>query len=322
MPLISVVIPAFKAEKYIKETIESVLAQTGVDTEIIVVEDGIFDNTCKVVKKYPAVHHIQLKKNSGAPKVRNTGLNAVSSEYVMFLDSDDYLEGQILLSLYSAMKHGNNQASVAFGKCKKIWDATGKISLFTPPTNETTIDVLIRWLNGQSGPNPSAVLWKTSEIRRIGGWNEVYTKNQDGELIIRAFLNNCSVAQSYEGYGVYRMHENFSISKCFNKQSFKNQEQLEFYVQSFIDSKKEFEILLEPLNRFRLCQSLQAHANNLDDVGKYWEEKWRANGGSLLNIPKKTIAQFILFTLYSLFGLPKGQKLFKKIQSLKNKAHG
>jgi glycosyltransferase involved in cell wall biosynthesis len=87
--LISAIIPAFNADRFIRRTIESILAQTYTDYEIIVVDDGSTDNTAEVVKNYgPKVNYI-YQENSGDGAARNTGIAAAKGDWVAFLDHDD-----------------------------------------------------------------------------------------------------------------------------------------------------------------------------------------------------------------------------------------
>ena len=88
MPMISVVIPAYNAERWISGTIESVLAQDFKDFEIIVVNDGSTDHTQDVVSKYRQVHLLK-KANGGPASARNAGIRAAQGDYIAFLDSDD-----------------------------------------------------------------------------------------------------------------------------------------------------------------------------------------------------------------------------------------
>ena len=114
-PLVSVVIPCYKAEKYIARAIDSVLAQPYVDVEVIVVEDGVFDNTKSIVSRYSdKVKFLSFEQNRGAPVARNAGLKEVSSEYVMFLDADDFLEGELLRGLYDILQKKMPQLLSAF----------------------------------------------------------------------------------------------------------------------------------------------------------------------------------------------------------------
>lgn len=85
---VSAVIPAYNAEHFISETIESVLAQTYEVAEIIVVDDGSRDKTAEVAARFPRMRVIQ-QPNGGQGVARNTGIHAATGEWIAFLDHDD-----------------------------------------------------------------------------------------------------------------------------------------------------------------------------------------------------------------------------------------
>lgn len=87
-PCVSVVMPAYNAEKFIGAAIESVLGQTFQDLEILVVDDGSRDGTADVVARYPRVRYIR-QANGGASSARNRGVAEARGEFIAFLDSDD-----------------------------------------------------------------------------------------------------------------------------------------------------------------------------------------------------------------------------------------
>ncbi len=90
MPKISVVIPLYNKESYIKNTIESVLHQDFKDFEIIVVDDGSTDNSLRIVKQFAHTFITTIsQQNQGVAKARNTGVQAASGELIAFLDADD-----------------------------------------------------------------------------------------------------------------------------------------------------------------------------------------------------------------------------------------
>lgn len=88
-PLVSVVIPAYNDEKYIEETIQSVLLQTYKNIEIIVVDDGSSDSTAELVRQLGSNIKLLQVKNGGPAKARNAGIKTSSGEYIAFLDADD-----------------------------------------------------------------------------------------------------------------------------------------------------------------------------------------------------------------------------------------
>lgn len=89
-PLVSIIIPAYNAEKYIARAIDSALQQTYKNIEIIVVDDGSTDNTAKIVKSYSeSIILYRYQRNQGIGAPRNNGIAISKGEYVTFLDADD-----------------------------------------------------------------------------------------------------------------------------------------------------------------------------------------------------------------------------------------
>lgn len=88
-PLISVIIPTYNMEKYITDAIDSALAQTYKNVEIIVVDDGSTDFTINILKKYNSKIKYFYQKNKGPSAARNVGIKYAKGEYIAFLDSDD-----------------------------------------------------------------------------------------------------------------------------------------------------------------------------------------------------------------------------------------
>ncbi len=109
--LISVIIPVYNVEEYLKECIDSVLSQTYENYEIILVDDGSTDNSGKICDEYAernnkitAIH----KENGGLSDARNTGLSLSQGEYIYFLDSDDYIIPESFAELVSVIKKNNS----------------------------------------------------------------------------------------------------------------------------------------------------------------------------------------------------------------------
>lgn len=126
--LVSIVTPAFKAAKFIAETIESVQKQTYLNWEMIIVDDLSPDNTCEVVERFaakdPRIHLIRRKEGRGGPaRVRNTALEVANGRWIAFLDSDDLwlpekLERQIAF-------HKKNDALISYTAFRRFSDKDG-----------------------------------------------------------------------------------------------------------------------------------------------------------------------------------------------------
>ena len=117
IPAISVIIPMYNAEKYIGQLLDSILAQTFTDYEVIVVDDCSKDNSAKIVESYvpkftmdgsEKLRLIRLKVNSGAPGIpNNTGLKFARGEYISFLEADDAITPTAFEELYPISKEFN-----------------------------------------------------------------------------------------------------------------------------------------------------------------------------------------------------------------------
>ncbi len=105
-PLVSVIVPAYNAEDFISETIESVVSQTYSNIELLLVNDGSLDSTGKICREYVKVDgriKYYEKANSGVSDTRNYGLSCVSGEYIVFLDADDSLPEDAIAVLVAAI---------------------------------------------------------------------------------------------------------------------------------------------------------------------------------------------------------------------------
>lgn len=106
MPLISVIVPVYNAEKYLHRCVESILAQSFTDFELLLINDGSKDNSGEICDGYAAndsrvrVFH---KENGGVSSARNVGLDNAMGIWVAYVDSDDWVANDYLMNLYNAV---------------------------------------------------------------------------------------------------------------------------------------------------------------------------------------------------------------------------
>ena len=93
---VSVIVPVYNTEKYLKKCLDSLVHQTLKEIEIILINDGSTDNSQKIIDeyvlKYPKLFKVFSQKNSGQAVARNLGIKNSKGEFIAFADSDDYLE--------------------------------------------------------------------------------------------------------------------------------------------------------------------------------------------------------------------------------------
>lgn len=105
--LISVIVPVYNVEKYLKKCVDSILKQTYKELEIILVDDESKDNSGKICDEYAKEYENIItihKKNAGLGMARNTGMENMHGEYVVFIDSDDYIDDSFIEDLYNAVR--------------------------------------------------------------------------------------------------------------------------------------------------------------------------------------------------------------------------
>ena len=100
MPKVSVIVPVYNVEKYLNKCLDSLINQTFNDFEIIIINDGSPDDSKQIIEKYKSKYNDFIKvinqSNQGLSASRNNGLKIASGAYIMFADSDDYLELNML----------------------------------------------------------------------------------------------------------------------------------------------------------------------------------------------------------------------------------
>ena len=124
---LSIIIPVYNVEKYLEECLDSVLNQTLNDTEIICIDDGSTDNSLNILKEYSKKDKrikIIPKENGGQASARNLGIKEAQGEYIAFVDSDDFIEPEMIEKLYTKAKDNNLDIAMC------------KISLYDNETEE------------------------------------------------------------------------------------------------------------------------------------------------------------------------------------------
>ena len=131
--LISIITPSYNSAKFISETIESVLAQSYQNWEMIIVDDCSSDNSIDIIKNYikknSAIKLITLNINCGVAKARNVGLKNAKGDYIAFLDSDDLWDKNKLQEQINFMKDNNIHLSyTSYIKINEEGKVIGKVT--------------------------------------------------------------------------------------------------------------------------------------------------------------------------------------------------
>ena len=123
-PLVSVIIPVYNVEKYLRECLDSVLAQTYKNIEVILVDDGSTDSSGHICDEYLNVDDrikVIHQQNAGLSEARNHGYDFATGVFVYFLDSDDWIQEETLSSLTQRIQDTN--ADIVFFDSKSFEDS-------------------------------------------------------------------------------------------------------------------------------------------------------------------------------------------------------
>lgn len=124
---ISIIIPIYNVEDYLEACLNSILPQIGTNVELILINDHSSDKseelTCQLIKGKTNIRLINNEKNFGLSKTRNIGIKAAKGEYLIFIDSDDYISKDFIKSLFNSIK--SNNTDVAIAKTEKFLDKNG-----------------------------------------------------------------------------------------------------------------------------------------------------------------------------------------------------
>jgi glycosyltransferase involved in cell wall biosynthesis len=190
-PLVSVLIPAFNAEKWIADTIESALAQSWKHKEIIVVDDGSTDRTLAAASRFAAKNVVVLRQeNQGPSAARNHALSLCQGDYIQWLDADDLLSSQkIQRQVEKAQAIGNKRALLssewgyfAYRPHEATFQPTALWCDLTP------IEWLIRKMDQNLHMQTATWLVSRELTEAAGIWDERLLRDNDGEYFCRVIL--------------------------------------------------------------------------------------------------------------------------------------
>lgn len=221
--LASILIPCYNAEKWIAETIESAIAQTWNNKEIIIVDDGSKDNSLYIAKGYESSQvKVIAQSNQGASAARNVALQESQGDFIQYLDADDLLApNKIELQLCLLEKDPTSPYIVASEWARFFRDISE--AFFTPSNlwaDKKPIDWLVNAGTGNLMMHPAAWLVPRHVSDKAGIWNEQISLNDDGEYFGRVVLSSqevkfCHGAKSYYRSGISGSLSGFKSRKAW-----------------------------------------------------------------------------------------------------------
>lgn len=236
-PKISVIIPIYNVEKYISRLLESLLSQSYLNFELILLNDGSTDNTLNELKKFDDNRIILVdKKNTGVSDTRNKGLELVTGDLLTFVDSDDFVSENYFQTIVDIYNQNNKPDLINFGFYSEVENDNFEIV-----SSDTINYSSVLYSNREEIKNDFVSLWDHTMLYNI--WNKVYkvdiVKNNDikfvkanwGEDVIfnRDYLNIINTFYNSEKCFYHYIRERKgALTKNFKKNLFEIRKQ-EFF---------------------------------------------------------------------------------------------
>ena len=231
-PMVSVIMPVYNAEEYLRECLDSVAGQTLKDIEIICVDDGSKDSSLEILHSYEEKDgrfHILTQQNQYAGVARNNGLRTAQGKYVLFLDSDDFFEPTMLETAVARAEECSAQVTL-FGAWRYHLD-TGKDENMTWMLREDLVplvqpfsarDVASRIFQLTS-PAPWNKLFLRSYVQSLDLQFQALSNSNDLFFTLSALAEAESIAYTTEQFVHYR------VGQSTNLQSTRNKNPMNFY---------------------------------------------------------------------------------------------
>ncbi|MFE3869099.1 glycosyltransferase family 2 protein [Flavobacterium sp. LS2P90] len=270
MPFFSVIIPLFNKEKFIEATLKSVLIQTFIDFEILIINDGSTDNSAEIIKGFddPRIRYF-YKENEGVSSARNTGIKNAKAKFIAFLDADDYWYPDFLEEMFKNIQSYPQEkvfsAAIEIETSKKVIPASYSIL----KTNHCEI---VNYFNASSKETvicTSCAVFHKSIFSETGTFDLKIKSGQDTDMWIRIGMNY-PVVFSWKILARY-IYDEKSLSKNknylnqkINFSKFEEQEKTNLSLKKFLD-----------LNRFSLAikSKLIADDDNFNTYSKAIDQK-------------------------------------------------
>lgn len=217
--LVTIIVPIYNVEKYLKECIESIINQTYKNLEIILVNDGSTDDSLKICMNYKKKDNrivIINKTNGGLSDARNKGIDAANGKYICFVDSDDYISSAYVELLYNEAR--KNNTDIVLCGIKYVNDEKKILSEYAYKKNFV-----------KSGKELLIDYYQENGVEVIVAWNKLYKRelfntyrynvgkiHEDEFLTYKILYNLDKVSIISDKLYYYRKNDTSIVNKKFN----------------------------------------------------------------------------------------------------------
>jgi len=303
MPVITVIVPVYNVEAYLNNSIRSILHQSFRELELLLIDDGSTDASLSICQSYSArdervfVYH---QENKGVSAARNLGLEKARGEFVLFVDSDDYIHEQMLEQLYALVQASGADIAICTAKRTRSLQECVTAPLQGESREYTQVAALQNLLCPQEVDFGVGIWNKLFRRRCLSGlrFNEELSMNEDKEFVNKVFCGVDKVVYTSQCLYFYYLR-NSSIT---NSSDAKRWLECVGVSQSIYDKICDSYPELEPYARYQLIDTYYYIFNLLLIIGEYEEHK-------LLEL-KQRLAQLPLADLWKYLRLKQGIAVF------------
>lgn len=218
--MVSIIVPVYKVEKYLRECVDSILAQTYKDIEVILVDDGSPDGSPAICDEYAKKDtrvRVVHKENGGLSSARNAGIDIAKGEYIAFCDSDDYIDADMIEILASVAE----EHRADFVGCESVvLDSKGNIlPIYHSETDKKTFKPTEFLRSLFYDRSDCSVCNKLFLRSTIGESRFVKGRNNEDIIFLSEIIHRCqTIIQINKPFYHYRVTEG-SITHAFNERS-------------------------------------------------------------------------------------------------------
>ena len=298
--LISIIVPIYNVEKYLKKCIESIINQTYKNIEIILVDDGSPDNCGKICEEYSQKDKriiVIHKENGGLSDARNKGIDIAKGDYLTFIDSDDFVNIDYIEKLYSSIKLNNTElAQCGISKVNENNEIIEKLNY-----DENYIKTSHEILNELYGKHL---------IENVVVWNKMYAKelfknirfpvgkiHEDEFTTYKLIYYSKNVAIVSDSLYNYRQNNASIMGRKFNIKRLNLLEALEQRIQFFWDKnekdlyEKSVKVYLEQLRMYYI--KTKKYIRNSKEIQQDIKRKYKIEYKKFMKVKEKTFKEML-----------------------------
>ena len=266
---VSIIMPAYNAEKYLAQSIKSVLDQTYNNWELIVIDDGSTDATANIVKQFTAQNNkikYIYQSNARQAAARNNGIKNAKYDIIAFLDADDlWLPNKLEKTLlhFDLEKFDLIYTNSFYGTNLELEQNTTSLQKVNKSDDLSGLNVNLQSLIGGNTIQILTVLVKKSYLLAVGLFDTNLTPAEDYDLWLRLLKNNCIFKGYNEPLSIYRVHNE---SSTMQDRSVVNKV-IQSIQKNFTAAElKELKVEYQTKNWTKDWISLYLNKNNLDEL--------------------------------------------------------